>query len=197
MESGPAHGIVTKTVHKTLPRGGGGQGGWGTGRVGGGVQVWWGLNVGVTGGVSRCHSIDRLPKLWLLHIFSICQSLDSSLVSSYASFLTSNTSSSSLRCPSSPTFRFAPLTLLVDSRMLHLHFHPQMTVHHHLTANGKSASSCFLWLSSHHQSTKFPLRTFSVELLWWTNVSVRWGLCQIVPDLIWFCLNYPGTIILI
>ena len=27
--SGPAHGIVTKTVHKTLPRGGGGpEGGW-------------------------------------------------------------------------------------------------------------------------------------------------------------------------
>ena len=25
---GPAHGIVTKTVHKTLPAGGGGQGGW-------------------------------------------------------------------------------------------------------------------------------------------------------------------------
>ena len=24
---GPAHGIVTKTVHKTLPRGGGGPGG--------------------------------------------------------------------------------------------------------------------------------------------------------------------------
>ena len=32
---GPAHGIVTKTVHKTLPRGGAGQGGRG-GRVGGG-----------------------------------------------------------------------------------------------------------------------------------------------------------------
>ena len=26
----------------------------------------WGL--GVVGGVSRCHSIDRLPKLWLLHL---------------------------------------------------------------------------------------------------------------------------------
>ena len=33
---GPAHGILTKTVHKTLPGGGGGQVGKG-GRVGG----WW------------------------------------------------------------------------------------------------------------------------------------------------------------
>ena len=33
----PANGIVTKTVHKTLPRGGGDQGG---GWVG--VQGWWG-----------------------------------------------------------------------------------------------------------------------------------------------------------
>ena len=32
---GPAHGIVTKTVHKTLPGNGGGQG-VGGGRVGGG-----------------------------------------------------------------------------------------------------------------------------------------------------------------
>ena len=31
-------------------------------RGGGGGQ-------GCLGGVSRCHSIDRLPKLWLLHLF--------------------------------------------------------------------------------------------------------------------------------
>ena len=35
---GAAHGIVTKTVHKTLPGGGGGRGG--LGGVGG--QDWWG-----------------------------------------------------------------------------------------------------------------------------------------------------------
>ena len=46
--SGPAHGTVTKTVHKTLPGGGGGQGGKGPGVVGvrgGGGQGdrgWWG-----------------------------------------------------------------------------------------------------------------------------------------------------------
>ena len=34
---------------------GGGQ--WGRG--------WWSL--GLRGGVSRCHLMDRLPKLWLLH----------------------------------------------------------------------------------------------------------------------------------
>ena len=38
---GSAHGIVTKTVHKTLPRGGGGQGGRG-GRVGVKGREWWG-----------------------------------------------------------------------------------------------------------------------------------------------------------
>ena len=36
---GPVHGIVTKTVHKTLPGGGGGPGGW----VGRG---WWGSRGG-------------------------------------------------------------------------------------------------------------------------------------------------------
>ena len=56
----PAHGIVTKTGHKSLPGGGGGQGEWGYGVV-------WGR--GCLGGVSRCHSIDRLPKLWLLHYY--------------------------------------------------------------------------------------------------------------------------------
>ena len=44
---GPAHGIVIKTVHKTLPGCGGGQGvGVGVGVQGGGglgvVGVWWG-----------------------------------------------------------------------------------------------------------------------------------------------------------
>ena len=40
---GPAHGIVTKTVHKTLPGGGGGRG-WGS-------RGWWGSGVvGVRGG---------------------------------------------------------------------------------------------------------------------------------------------------
>ena len=39
---GPAHGIVTKTAHKTLPGGGGGEGG-GEGPVGGGgCRGWWG-----------------------------------------------------------------------------------------------------------------------------------------------------------
>ena len=37
---GPAHGIVTKTLHKTLPRGGGGQVGRGGGGQGG--SGWWG-----------------------------------------------------------------------------------------------------------------------------------------------------------
>ena len=43
--SGPAHGIMTKTVHKTLPGGSGGQGGGGqVGRGGGGLggKGWWG-----------------------------------------------------------------------------------------------------------------------------------------------------------
>ena len=64
---GPAHGIVTKTVHKTLPGGGGGPGGkygwwgsrWWVGRGGGwvgvvGVQGWVGTGWwGVTGGLGR------------------------------------------------------------------------------------------------------------------------------------------------
>ena len=29
------------------------------------------VGAGRRGGVSRCHSIDRLPKLWLLHSFSV------------------------------------------------------------------------------------------------------------------------------
>ena len=67
--SGLAHGIVTKTVHKTLPRGGEGRvrGWWGWGSGGGGGR-------GQGGGVSRCHSIDRLLKLWLLH-FTFYQGL--------------------------------------------------------------------------------------------------------------------------
>ena len=33
-----------------------------------GVRGLWGVGGdGVWGGVSRCNSIDRLPKLWLLH----------------------------------------------------------------------------------------------------------------------------------
>ena len=66
--SGHAHRIVTKTVHKTLPGGGGGQGLWGSGVVrvmgvrggrgqgvgGGGGQGWWGSGVlGVRGGGAR------------------------------------------------------------------------------------------------------------------------------------------------
>ena len=47
---GPAHGIVTKTVHITLPGGCGGRGWWGSGWWGSGVvgvgggggQGWWG-----------------------------------------------------------------------------------------------------------------------------------------------------------
>ena len=46
--SDPAHGIVTKTVHKTLPGGGGGQGVLRV-RGGGGGQ-----------GVSSCYSIDQV-----------------------------------------------------------------------------------------------------------------------------------------
>ena len=40
-QGGPAHGIVTQTVHKTLPGGGRGQGGGGWG-----VQEWWGTRDG-------------------------------------------------------------------------------------------------------------------------------------------------------
>ena len=43
---GPAHGIVTKTVHKTLPGGGGGPGG---GWVGGGRGPGGGLSPRVAG----------------------------------------------------------------------------------------------------------------------------------------------------
>ena len=43
---GPAHGLVTKTVHKTLPGGGGGPGG-------GWVGVVWGPGVVRGGGGSR------------------------------------------------------------------------------------------------------------------------------------------------
>ena len=39
------------------------QGGWGGGASRG--KGWWSL--GFRGRVSRFHSIDRLPKLWLLH----------------------------------------------------------------------------------------------------------------------------------
>ena len=56
---GPAHGIVIKTVHKTLPGGGGGSGGgWvegcrgGGGPGGGWGRGWWGSRgwgVGVVG----------------------------------------------------------------------------------------------------------------------------------------------------
>ena len=75
----PAHGIVTKTVHKTLQGGVGGERGSGVGvqrLVGWGWVVddyggwdWWvpmGGGVGVQGvvgwrgGVSRCHLIDPL-----------------------------------------------------------------------------------------------------------------------------------------
>ena len=53
---------MTKTVHKTLP--GGGRGGGGQGDM---VGVGVGGVLGFSGGVSKCHSIDRMPKLWLLH----------------------------------------------------------------------------------------------------------------------------------
>ena len=55
-QSGHAHGIVTKTVHKTLPGGGGGRGGVGQGVEGGGgqgvveVRGWWVQGVGAGGG---------------------------------------------------------------------------------------------------------------------------------------------------
>ena len=40
-----------------------GSGGWSCRSGGGEVLGWWGPR----GGVSRCHSIDLLPKFWLLH----------------------------------------------------------------------------------------------------------------------------------
>ena len=62
---GPAHGPVTKTVHRTLP-----------GVVG--SRVWLGrvprAGGGIRDGISRCHSIDRLLKLWLLH-YSLAQNI--------------------------------------------------------------------------------------------------------------------------
>ena len=44
---GPAHEIGTKTVHKTLPGGGGGIGGGG---LGWGSRGWWGMVVGSRSG---------------------------------------------------------------------------------------------------------------------------------------------------
>ena len=46
-QGGPAHGIVTKTIHKTLPGGGGGPGGGWVAVVG--VQEWVGRCGGVQG----------------------------------------------------------------------------------------------------------------------------------------------------
>ena len=46
-------------------QGGGGRGQWD--RVGVGPGVVGGQGVG-----SRCHLIDRLPKLWLLHLVFLC-----------------------------------------------------------------------------------------------------------------------------
>ena len=54
---GPAHGIVTKTVHKTLPGGGGGPGGGWVGVVG--VQGWMGRGWWV--------KVAEFPKLALKH----------------------------------------------------------------------------------------------------------------------------------
>ena len=66
--SGPAHGIVTKT---RSGQGGGRQwcgGGQWVGNGGGRCGGWGGGCQGVVGGgVSRCHLIDWLPRLWLLH----------------------------------------------------------------------------------------------------------------------------------
>ena len=63
---GPACGIVTKTVAKLCQ----GVVGWG---IQGVVRVQGVVGVGYRGGGSRggprFHSIDRLPKLWLLHCF--------------------------------------------------------------------------------------------------------------------------------
>ena len=53
---GPAHGIVTKTVHKTLPGCGGGSRGWVGGWLGGVVgwsQGWLGQAVVKGSGVQR------------------------------------------------------------------------------------------------------------------------------------------------
>ena len=36
-----------------------------------GVRGRGGGGLGVGGGVSRCHLIDQLPKLWLLHFRSL------------------------------------------------------------------------------------------------------------------------------
>ena len=57
----PSHGIVTKTVYKTLP------GGWGWNLGGGGLGVvgmrhWFGGGLGGMGGVSKCHSADLNSK---------------------------------------------------------------------------------------------------------------------------------------
>ena len=59
---GPAHGIVTKTVHKTLSWGGGGRGWgsrgwWGQGVVG--SWEWWGLGGGGGLEVVVWHSGDQ------------------------------------------------------------------------------------------------------------------------------------------
>ena len=44
--------------------------GWGCPGVGGPGVVGVGSRGGsLRGGVSKCHSIDRLPKLWLLHFY--------------------------------------------------------------------------------------------------------------------------------
>ena len=62
--------MVTKKIHKNLPRGGGG----GEGVVGLGSRGVGDVRVGMVGsrgwwsGISRCHSIDLLPKLWLLDL---------------------------------------------------------------------------------------------------------------------------------
>ena len=78
---GPAHGIVTKSVHKTLPGvvrveglgvvgWGGGSWGWEWRSRGGDSGDGEGMGVGLSCGVSRCHSIDLLPKFWLLHCYT-------------------------------------------------------------------------------------------------------------------------------
>ena len=44
-----------------------------------GSRGWFGLGLGVVwSGVSRCHSIDQLPKLWLLHLIWFLPGLISS-----------------------------------------------------------------------------------------------------------------------
>ena len=52
--SDPAHWVVTRTVHKNLPGGGGVRGGGGQGLEGGGVREWWGY-----GGMGWWGSGDR------------------------------------------------------------------------------------------------------------------------------------------